>query len=211
MKILLLPLLLATALAHADEVHPCLIDGWLKIRPVPNAAGDSYGNPDWPEKIHLYPASTSRDISDTLPDAMQGTTWDYLRVSLSGYASDGRFPVKIEAYGSPDNVPRVSGWLDAKHIGFTLQSRRLYAAPDAKSAIKLALSDWLGERGDVILRDCQNEWVQIDYRQRERRNPDGSIAQIPDSEQQTLESVWARGVCGNLETTCDMPDVDQMP
>ena len=271
MKTLPLLLLGLSALAHADEARTCTVDGWLKMRPAPNAAGDIYGEPDWPEKIHLYPASGSRSILDTLPflhfalvgddeartctvdgwlkmrlapnpdgdsygrsiwlekiplypasgsreplatlpDAMQGGTWDYLSVSLLGRAQNSRFPVQITARGATsDSIMPVSGWLYAGHIGFTLQSGRLYTAPDAKSAVKLAIDDRLSERGDIILRDCVDEWVQIDYRQRECRNADGSIMKIPENERHTLEGVWARGVCPTLETACDMPDADKKP
>ena len=213
MKTLPLLLLTLSALAHADEARTCTVDGWLKMRPAPNAAGDIYGEPDWPEKIHLYPASGSREPLATLPDAMKGGTWDYLSVSLLGRAQNGRFPVEIAAYGAtPDSIMPASGWLEAGHIGFGLQSGHLYAKPDAQSKRLLDVQgEWLHEIGDIILRDCAGEWIQIDYRQRERRDPDASLTPIPEAEQKTLEGVWVRGVCPTLETTCDMPDADKKP
>ncbi|MDO5091743.1 MAG: hypothetical protein Q4D61_09360 [Cardiobacteriaceae bacterium] len=210
MKTLLPILLLVMSAAHANS-RPCTIDGWLKIRPLPNAAGDSYGDPDWPEKIPLYPTADSRDPTITLPDALLPAKWDYLGVNLLGFAENGRFRVNIEAYAAAlDSTQPVTGWLDAEHIGFGLQSSHLYAKPDAQSERVLDIQgEWLHDIGDITLRNCQGEWVQIDYRQ--RRNPDASLTPIPEAEQQTLTDAWAHGVCSNLETTCDMPSVDNQP
>lgn len=212
MRKILLPLFLLATLAHANS-RPCAIDGWLKIRPLPNAAGDAYGEPDWPEKIPLYPASDSRTPDAILPDALQGATWDYLSVNFLGFAENGRFRVNIKAYGAaPESAKPVTGWLDAQHIGFGLQSSRLYAKPDAQSERLLDVQgEWLHDIGDITLRNCEGEWIQIDYRQRERRNSGASLTPIPEAEQKTLEGAWARGVCSTLETTCDMPDIDKLP
>lgn len=212
MKKTLLILLLAAITAHADEPRPCTIGGLLKIRPLPNAAGDAYGEPDWPEQIPLYPTADSRAPAITLPDALLPAKWDYLGVNLLGSGENGRFRVNIEAYGAPDSAQPVTGWLDAEHIGFALQSSLLYAKPDAQSQRLLDVhGEWLHEIGDITLRNCDAAWVQIDYRQRERRNPDASLTEIPENEQQTLKDAWARGVCSNLETTCDMPNIDDQP
>lgn len=234
-------LALSAGVIHADETPLCDIHGHLKMRPVPNADGDEYGDPAWPEKIHLYPASDAdKEVLFTLPDDLLPAQWDYLGVHITSRSHNGRFPVEVSPYGAArgKSFPRVHGWLDAQHIDFALQSSRLYAKPGVKIVPRAAqgrhthpdkvggLTDdpnyrdsktldlqgeWLSDVGDINLRDCLGAFVQIDYRQTKRRSADGGIEAIPEADQKTLENQWATGVCGILETTCDMPDADDAP
>lgn len=241
MKSCLILLALALSAAHADDTPLCDIHGHLKMRPVPNAGGDMYGDPKWPEKLNLYPDSDGdKETLFTLPDDLLPAQWDYLGVHITGKSHNGRFPVEIYPYGALRDKPhpQAYGWLDAQHIGFFLQSSRLYAKPGVKIVPRppeirhsypdnvggladnpgyktgktLDLhGDWLSDLGEITLRDCLGEFVQIDYRQTTRRDEKGTLEAIPAAEQKTLANQWASGVCGILETTCDMPDADASP
>lgn len=203
------PVLLALAfgLAHGDDLRTCEVSGWLKMRPVANADGDEYGDPDWAEKILLYRGAQGEETAATLPEPFLGEKWDYLDVIIDGRAENGRFPVHVAAYGAQrdSTLTAQQGWLRGEDIGFALQSSQLHAQANSESPVLLQLQegDWLTERGDFTLRDCQGQWVFIDYRQQSRRTEKDGEEAIPAQEQQTL-SGWARGVCPILETTCDM-------
>ena len=84
-----------------------------------------------------------------------------------------------------------SGWISGRYVGFELQTDKAFAEPDPGSP--MVASTWETSEGFDHpltyrhLLDCRGEWVRMlftDYTSRE------------------LEG-WARGVCSNVETSCD--------
>jgi hypothetical protein len=107
-------------------------------------------------------------------------------------ARDGWFRVENAAPWSASNdaVRGVSGWLDGRAVGFSLQTHLGFAEPDPASAIRWR-SRSMEEPATVAALDCRGEWVKLLFR----------------DAGETREG-WFRGVCGNPDTSCDMPPGD---
>ena len=197
MRIPLLSVLLCLLpLAHADDTARCTVGGWVKLHLVDAQGQESdYSISDAATEIPLYALPDIKsDILHTLPTAFGDISYDYIAVELIAPAQQGRFPVLAYAYGSETPQP-LHGWLDKEAIALALQTPHLHESPDSASRTRLSLTDgdWLSDMGSITLRNCQQNWVHIDYRQHTRRSA-GDLADIPESEQ-TVLSGWANHSC----------------
>jgi hypothetical protein len=106
-------------------------------------------------------------------------------------ARDGWFRVENAApWSAEEAVQGVSGWLDGREVGFSLQTHIGLAEPDPASEIRWR-SRTMEEPETVAALDCRGEWVKLLFR----------------DAGETREG-WFRGVCGNPDTSCDMPPGD---
>ena len=91
--------------------------------------------------------------------------------------------------GEPSTLP--SGWISGRHVGFSLQTDKTFAAPDPGSAVVAAA--WMDSDG--VLRqfeyrhptECRGEWVRLKVTGHDRIE----------------REAWTRGVCNGQETTCE--------
>jgi hypothetical protein len=107
-------------------------------------------------------------------------------------ARDGWFRIENGAPWSASGEPAaaVAGWLSGREVAFSLQTYLGFAEPDPSSAIRWR-SRTMDEPRAIAALDCRGEWVKI-------RFSDGT----------ELREAWFRGVCGNPDTSCDMPPGD---
>lgn len=78
-----------------------------------------------------------------------------------------------------------NGWVEARHLRFTLQTNHGFASPNPESTI-LITTDWLMPSRIRKLEDCYREWVFVTVK---------SVGKA--------RKAWFRGACANQETTCD--------
>lgn len=87
--------------------------------------------------------------------------------------------------GSVRKIP--GGWIESRHLHFTMQTYIGFAAPDAKSARAYEGHDWI-ERDSVLhLIACQGEWMKLQIKGEDGKRHTG----------------WFRGACAIVETSCD--------
>lgn len=107
--------------------------------------------------------------------------------------------------GSARPVHARRGWVPANGVRFQIQSAHGFDAPSPASRKVVDLgNDWVTDLGTIErVLACDGSWVLIDLRLTYERRSDRLI-ELPDSDR-PLHRAWFRGVCGNEETTCDMP------
>lgn len=94
-----------------------------------------------------------------------------------------------------DNITTApSGWVEARHLRFVLQTFRGFADKDHLSPVVLTLDDWLFPRQIRQLAECDGEWVK-------------AVVRIEGHNR----TAWFRGSCANQETTCDGLVGDPLP
>lgn len=124
-------------------------------------------------------------------DRMVPTTFDIVEVR-DGWVRIENVIAPEHYFGDASRTPRLpSGWISGHYVGFDLQSEKAFAEPDPRSP--MVASSWETPSGVDHplayrnLLECRGKWVKMvftDYLAREREG-------------------WARGVCSNVETTCD--------
>lgn len=104
------------------------------------------------------------------------------------------------------------GWILADAVRFHIQSARGYEGPASTHPRVLDLGDdWATEMGQIErVLGCDHEWVLIDLVVERKRQANGGLIELPDSDRPRVRA-WFRGVCGIEETTCEVKSVDGGP
>ena len=84
----------------------------------------------------------------------------------------------------------ASGWIASNFLLFDIQSDYVFERPDPKS--RIVATTWFDKGGDHAPRgrppfECQGEWVHL----------------MVTGHGKVERPAWARGLCGNADTTCD--------
>ncbi len=204
--------------SHAQIMEPgppshqrqCTLDGWTNNRFGENIA------------VHERPEAKSAILGRLPVTADDAKQVDDERLYSVRFAITGFEMGWLRIEGASDHyndtqsgrarpVYAGSGWVPADAVRFQIQSARGFMAPSASSRKIVDLgSDWATDLG-VIERvlACDGSWVLVDLRLTHERRADRLI-QLTGHEQ-SLHRAWFRGVCGNEETSCDRPSVDDLP
>lgn len=179
-----------------EEVFPVPIgtacDIWGGWSEDPDPAGLNVRAGPSPTAAILGQLPRSKYIQDEdWGDRVVPTTFDIVEVR-DGWVRITNV-VAPEDYFAPGPLKYTlpSGWISGRYVGFELQGEKAFAEPDPGSPV--VASSWETSEGFDHpltyrnLLDCRGAWVKMIFKDHRSREHEG----------------WARGVCSNVETSCD--------
>lgn len=150
-----------------------------------------------PPLIRQRPWATAAAIGRIVPEPVaRGDAARGVAISVDRVAGSW---VHVEASPADARLGRAAtpaGWLALKDIYFVMQTSKGFARPDARSALRYAIDDWVYPALVLGIEDCHGEWLKLVVASDEESDPDAPV-------EAPAISAWFRGFCGQAETTCD--------